>query len=177
MDEKLRIFYELVGRRRSVRQYSPQAVEDEKLTRILEMGRCAPSAANCQPWHFIVLRKEGREEFDRRVLSKEGFRSAPVIIVVCVDPAKAWVRHYDGSNYAWVDAAIATTEMVSAATAEGLGTCWVAAFDPELVRELLDIPPHLQIVTLLTIGYPATPLQKTPKNRKPSSEILHHQKW
>jgi len=177
MDANLQIFYDLVSRRKSVRQYADKEIEEEKLARILEVGRRAPSAANCQPWHFILLKKAGREEFDRKVLTKEGFRNAPLIIVACVEAGKAWVRHYDGANYAWVDLAIAVTEMVSAATAEGLGTCWVAAFDPKVVRKLLAIPKELQIVTLLTIGYPTSPLVKEEKNRKPLEEIVRYDKW
>ena len=177
MDAKVRGFYDLVGCRRSVRQYVDKGVEEEKLDRILEVGKCAPSAANCQPWHFIVLKKAGREEFDRKVLTKEGFRGAPVIIVVCAEPGKAWERHYDGANYARVDVAITVTEMVTAATAEGLGTCWVAAFDPNVVRKMLGIPDKLEIVTLLTIGYPATPLKQVEKDRKPLADIVHYDKW
>ncbi len=177
MGANLQIFYDLVSRRKSVRQYADKDVEEEKLARILEVCRRAPSAANCQPWHFIVLKKTGREKFDRKVLSKEGLRSAPLIIVACAEPDKAWVRHYDGANYAWVDLAIAVTEMVTAATAEGLGTCWVAAFDPKVVRKLLGIPQELQIVALLTIGYPSSPLVKEEKNRKPLEEIVRYDRW
>lgn len=177
MDTKTQNFYNLICRRKSVRNYTDQDIEEEKLNRILEMARCAPSAANCQPWHFIVLKKEGREEFNRKVLSGFGFHNAPVILVACAEFDKAWERHQDGKNYAWVDVSIAVTEMVTAATAEGLGTCWVASFDPETVRELLNIPEKMDIVTLLTIGYPQTPLKKEDKNRKPLEDIIHYQKW
>jgi len=108
MEEKLKSFYELFTRRKSIRDFSERDIDNEVLDRILEIGRRAPSAANCQPWHFIVLRKKTREDFDE--LLKKNFASAPVIIVGCAEREKAWVRKADGMNYAWVDVTIALTE-------------------------------------------------------------------
>ena len=176
MEEKLNNFYELYTRRKSIREFSDKEIEEEKLSRIFEVLRRAQSAANCQPWHFIVLKKEGREEFNQ-LLKHDGFRKSPVIIVACAEPKKAWVRRYDNVNYAWVDVAIAITEMIAACTAEGLGTCWVAAFDPDKARKLLDIPSHIEIVALIPIGYPKTPLVREEKDRKKLGEILHYNRW
>lgn len=176
MDEKLNNFYELFSRRKSVREYSDKEIEEEKLNRIFETLRRAQSAANCQPWHFIVLKKEGREEFNQ-LLKHEGFKKAPVIIVACAELKKAWIRRYDNVNYAWVDVAIAITEMIAAATAEGLGTCWVASFDPDKARKILGIPQNIELVALIPIGYPKTPLVREEKDRKKLEEILHYNRW
>lgn len=175
MEEKLRNFYELFTRRRSVRDFSERDIDNDSLDRILEIGRRAPSAANCQPWHFIVLRKKDRKDFDE--LLKKNFSTAPVIIIGCAEKEKAWVRKADGMNYAWVDVTIALTEMVDSATAEGLGTCWIAAFDPDKVKTVLRIPPRIDVVAAIAMGYPKEPLIREEKRRKDIKEIIHYNGW
>jgi len=81
------------------------------------------------------------------------FVNAPVIICVCSRPSQAW-RRSDGKNYADVDATIAMDHLILAATAEGLGTCWIGAFKPEPVRRLLDVPADLEVLALTPLGYP-----------------------
>jgi nitroreductase len=176
VNENARIFYDIIGRRRSIRDYLERPVEEEKLERILDTGRRAQSAANQQPWHFIVLKKEDRGDFDE-LLHREGFRRAPVIILACADRKQAWVRRYDGKNYAEVDTTVAMAAMVDAATAEDLGTCWIASFDPERAKQLLGIPKELEPIGMITIGYPTTPLEHDDKDRKKLSEIVHYGKW
>lgn len=176
MDEKLKTFYELYERRKSIREFSDKEIEKEKLERLLETLRRAQSAANRQPWHFIIIKNEDIKKL-YEVFTKEGFKTAPLIIAACAEPSKAWVRKADGKNYAWVDVTIAVTEMIGAATAEGLGTCWIAAIDPARVREILGIPPHIEVVALIAVGYPKAPLVKEEKNRKPLEGIIHYGKW
>jgi nitroreductase len=176
VDEKLKIFYDLFDRRRSVREFDDREIEHDKLKRILERLRRAQSAANRQPWHFVLLERKGREEFNA-LLTREGFKNAPLIIVACAEPERAWVRKSDGKNYAWVDVTIALTEMVGAATAEGLGTCWIASIDPETIRNVLSIPGDMEIVGLIVMGYPKTPLDKVDKDRKTLEEIIHYGRW
>jgi len=175
-EEKLSTFYELYERRKSVREFSDKPVGLDKLARLLMALNRAQSAANKQPWHFVVLEKKDREEFDK-ILTKEGFKNAPIIIVACADPTTAWIRKTDGVNYAWVDVTIAITEMIGAATAEGLGTCWIASIDPARVKEMLGVPSHIEIVGLIAIGYPVKELEKEEKHRKTLGEIIHHGKW
>ena len=176
MDEKLKTFYELYERRKSIREFADREIEKDKLERLLEALRRAQSAANCQPWHFIIIEKEDRKELDD-VFTKEGFKAAPLIIAACAEPSKAWVRKADSKNYAWVDVTIAITEMIAVATAEGLGTCWIAAIEPAKVRDILGIPSHIEVVALIAIGYPKVPLVKEEKNRKPLESIIHYGKW
>lgn len=175
-DERLKTFYELYDRRRSVREFQDKPVEPESLSRLLTALNRAQSAANRQPWHFIVLEKKGREAFNE-TLTKDGFKNAPVIIAALAEPEKAWVRKADKVNYAWVDVTIAVTEMIGAATAEGIGTCWIASLDPARVKDILGIPAHIEVVGLIAMGYPLTELAKENKSRKPLGEIIHYGKW
>ena len=169
MTSPVRSFTEIVRLRQSVRRFASRPVEREKLERIKEVGRLAASADNRQPWRFFLLHREGRGEFD--LLLRENFRGAPVVIVACASPAAAWNRRFDGRNYAWVDVSIAVTEMVLAATAEGLGTCWVASLDPAAVRTVLGLEEEWEPVTAVALGYPAEPLEVKTKNRKPMNEV------
>ncbi|MBI5884959.1 MAG: nitroreductase family protein, partial [Deltaproteobacteria bacterium] len=111
--------------------------------------------------------------------TKDGFKAAPLLITACADPKEAWVRKSDNRNYAWVDVTIALTEMIGAATAEGLGTCWVAAIEPERVKKCLEIPGHIDVVAIIAIGYPLgmSDLVREDKTRKPLAGIIHHGKW
>ncbi|MEE9614621.1 MAG: nitroreductase family protein [Thermodesulfobacteriota bacterium] len=176
MDEKLKNFYALYDRRKSIREFAEREVEDEKLNRLFSVLRRAQSAANCQPWHFIVMKKGDREKLDH-VFTRDGFKKAPVVIVACAEPEKAWKRKADNRNYAWVDVSIAVTEMIGAATAEGLGTCWIAAIDPEEVKTILHIPQRIEVVGIIAMGYPPKELVKEEKNRKRFDEIIHTGRW
>lgn len=176
MEERLKIFYELYDRRRSIREFLDKPVGLDKLSRLLMTVNRAQSAANRQPWHFIVVEKKDRQELNA-TLTREGFKNAPVIIVACADPGQAWVRKTDGVNYAWVDVAIAVTEMIGAATAEGIGTCWIASLDAARVKQILNIPERIDVVGMIALGYPVEELKKEEKARKPIGEIIHYGKW
>lgn len=176
MEKDVKTFYRLTERRRSVREFLKKDIEEEKVERLLETLRRAQSAANCQPWHFIVLGGEDAHRIDD-LFYKEGFRHAPLKIVACAEPAGAWTRKADGVNYAWVDVAIAVTEMITAATAEGLATCWVASLDPAQVRRSLSIPDEVEIVGIIVIGYGRKKLEKIEKPRKDREDIIHEGEW
>ncbi|MBI5344433.1 MAG: nitroreductase family protein [Deltaproteobacteria bacterium] len=176
MDDRLKTFYELFERRRSVREFMDRPIEPDKLSRLIVTLRRAQSAANRQPWHFIVVEKENRLELDT-VFTKDGFKAAPIIIAACAEPGHAWVRKADNVNYAWVDVTIAVTEMIAAATAEGLGACWIAAIDPVRVKEILGIPARIEVVALIAVGYPVKELAREEKPRKLLKEIIHYGRW
>lgn len=162
-------FLDIVKARRSVRAYERRDVEEEKLMKVLEAGRLAPSACNFQPWVFIVIRKEENRRRLKTAYSKEWFLSAPVIIVVCCDRTKAWVRR-DGRKYGDVDAAIAMDHMILQAAELGLGTCWIGAFDEAQARTVLNLPPHLDPVVMTPLGYPAE--APAAKPRKAVDEVV-----
>jgi nitroreductase len=168
-------FSELISERYSVRAYRPVPVEDEKLQKVLEAARLAPTAANRQPVHLIVVHTEGREEELKRVYKTDWFVEAPLVICVCTTPSRAWVRRSDSKIYADVDAAIVMDHLVLAATDLGLGTCWIAAFDPDAAREVLELPEGVEPIVFTPLGYPAD--QPGPKQRRPISELVRYERW
>ncbi|MFQ6097077.1 MAG: nitroreductase family protein [Armatimonadota bacterium] len=161
--------YEAIESRRSVRAYKSQPVEEDKLLRILEAARLAPSAANRQPWVFYVVRDEAKRAALKEAYGREWFYTAPVIVVACARPAIGWVR-MDGKAYLEVDVAIAMQHLILAATAEGLGTCWIGAFDPDAVRRVLELSDDVEPIAMTPVGYPdVTP---KPTQRKPLYELV-----
>lgn len=167
--------FEAIRVRRSIRRYKPNAVEKEKLERVLEAGRLAPSATNRQPWHFVVITNPSVKEELRASYGQDWFVNAPVIIAVCADSGSAWVRR-DGEEYWKVDAAIAMQNMILCATEEGLGTCWIAAFKDEAARKTLKIPERIRIVAFTPVGYPDETKGEV-TDRKPMNEIVHYEHW
>jgi nitroreductase len=167
-------FFELVQKRYSVRAYKPDPVEDDKLGQVLEAARLAPTASNRQPFQIIVIHTAGREAELRRIYGRSWFAQAPLLIAICAIPAQSWVRR-DGKNYADVDVTIAMDHLILAATNLGLGTCWVAAFDPAAVREVLHLPADAEPIAFTPLGYPAD--QPRPKERKPLPELVRYEHW
>jgi nitroreductase len=168
-------FQELIRKRYSVRAYKPDPVEDDKLARVLEAARLAPTAANRQAFRVIVVPTKGREEELRRIYGREWFTQPPLVLAVCALPAEGWVRKADGWNAAEVDATIAMTHLVLAAAEEGLGTCWIAAFDPQAAREVLGLPPDIVPCAFTPLGYAADSLPL--KKRKSVAELVRHDRW
>jgi len=167
-------FSELIARRYSVRAYKPDPVEDDKLRQVLEAARLAPTAANRQSFQLIVIRTAGKQAELKRLYQREWFLQAPLIICVCALPSQAWARR-DGKNYTDVDATIAMDHLILAATNLGLGTCWVAAFDPQAAREILQLPEGVEPIAFTPLGYPADRLGQ--KERKPLSELVRYEHW
>lgn len=176
MNNELENFYKTLEKRYSVRQYSNKPVPKESIERILKVGQEAASAANRQPWAFVVCEGVSKLELNP-VFYRDGFKDAPVAIAALSKPEEAWERRQDGQNYAMVDVTIAVTEMILAATAEGLATCWIAAYDYEKGREILNVPENIDIVTLFTIGYPADNEAQPERTRKPVEEVIFRDKY
>jgi nitroreductase len=164
-------FLDIVKARYSVRAYRDVKVEEEKLLKVLEAGRLAPSACNFQPWVFVVVREARNRKRLRAAYDKEWFVNAPVIIAVCCDRKRAWMR-FDGKKYGDVDAAIAMDHIILQAAELGLGTCWIGAFNEEEARKALGLPFNLEPVALTPLGYPAAP--PGAKDRVPLDSIV---KW
>jgi nitroreductase len=166
-------YLELIEKRYSVRAYKPTPVEDEKLERVLEAARSAPTAANRQPFRLIVVPTKGREADLRRIYGREWFTQAPVVVAVCAVRGEGWSRR-DGKNYADVDATIAFDHLILAAHDLGLGTCWIAAFDPAAAKEVLGLSEGEEPVAFTPLGYPAD--EWRPKKRRPLQELVKHLK-
>ena len=146
-------FNDVLNRRYSCRAFAAQGVEQEKVDRILEAGRIAPTAVNKQPVHiWAVSCPETLEAIKGVTRSNYG---APLLLVVGCRPADAWVRRYDGKNGAEVDAAIVATYLMLAAENEGLATLWVGSFDPSLLRDILPGAESYELVAIINVGYPS----------------------
>lgn len=146
-------FIDIAKRRYSCRKYDSRSVESEKLGLILEAGQIAPSAVNLQPWHFFVIQDSGELEKIYQTYHREWFRTAPCVIVICGDHSRSWKRK-DGKDHCDIDVAITTDHMTLQATELELATCWICNFDANKVREVLDLPDHLEPAVLLPVGYP-----------------------
>ena len=168
-------FLELVQERYSVRSYKPDAVEEDKLTEVLEAARLAPTAANRQPFQFVVVHTEGREKELRRIYDRDWFVQAPVVICACKVPAQGWVRREDAKNYDEVDVTIAMDHLILAATDLGLGTCWIGLLDPTATREILGLPGDVEPVAFTPLGYAND--EPKPKKRKELAEIVRYEHW
>ncbi len=146
-------FATLSAARYSLRKFSDQSVEAEKLALILEAGRNAPTAHNKQPQRFFVL--QSPEALEKADACTSMHFHAPVTVVVAYDPAAAWVREHDGKNHGEIDAAIATTQMMLQAADLGLGTTYVGVFEPEKLLEQFPEMEGLCPIAMLPLGYPA----------------------
>jgi nitroreductase len=164
-------FSDLIRQRYSVRAYKPDPVEEDKLEAVLEAARLAPTAANRQPFRILVIPTAGREADLGRIYRRQWFVQAPLVLCACAVVDEGWVR-MDGKPYVDVDVSIAMDHLILAATDLGLGTCWIAAFDPATAREILDLPAGMEPVVFTPLGYPAD--RPGSKQRKPLSDLVQH---
>jgi len=182
-------FFEALSTRRSIRRYQERPVEDEKLRAVLDAVRASPSWANGQCPRLVVVKdaatKQGLGElsFLESFFAPKGYKSnpamkalaqAPVVIVLCADPAHSGTVR--GQEYYLADCGIAAQSMMLAANAQGLGTVFVGIFQEEPLRDLLGIPENIRVVGLFPLGYPAEGKKEGPK-RKPLEEICSYEKW
>lgn len=167
-------YFDLIKARYSVRSYKTDPVEKDKLDKILEAARLAPTAANRQPFQLIVINTRDREEELLTIYRREWFVQAPLLICACGVPRHSWVRN-DRRRYLDVDVAIVMDHLILAATDLGLGTCWIAAFNEHAARRILNIPDEVEPLIFSPLGYP----QDTPgeKERKPVTELVRYQGW
>jgi len=158
-------FEEVLEKRRSIRKYKDAPVPKEKILKMLEAARIAPSASNRQPWHFIVV--ENKETIKK--LAKQEWAEAPVMVVGLADQAAS-------PNWCSNDLGIALEHLVLAATNMGLGTCWMGQTGrEEMIKKLLGIPDNFKVVAVVPIGVPAeTP---APKERKSLDTIVSWEKY
>lgn len=152
--------------RRSIRRYKSEPIPDPILRNILEAGRLAPSADNAQPWHFIVVTESRIKERLSRGRWNRFIKDAAATVVGC---------GYTYNEWSTVDVTIALENMVIAAEAQGVGSCWIGDFEEEKVKELLGIPEDLKIVALVSFGYPAE--KPSPTNKKSLETIVHFNKF
>ncbi len=171
--------YEVLKNRRSVRKYKPDPVPEDKLPTLLDAARIAPSWSNKQCWRFIVVRdqetkKKLAESMPEKNPAKKAVgETAPVVLVLCADPAASGFQ--DGKDYYLLDAGLALQQLMLAAHAEGLGTCWVAWFDEEKARAACAVPKDHRVVALTPLGIPEK--QPSERPRKELEEITFGEQW
>jgi nitroreductase len=168
-------YSELIAARYSVRAYRSDPVEGGKLQAVLEAARLAPTAANRQPIQLVVMHTAGREKEIGKIYRRPWFVQAPLVIAVCAISSQAWVRESDRFNARLIDAAIVADHLILAATNLGLGTCWIAAFNMEAARSVLQLPADAEPVIFTPLGYPTD--EPGPKIRKPLSDLVRYEHW
>ncbi|NSW91704.1 MAG: nitroreductase family protein [Firmicutes bacterium] len=165
-------FNELVKSRRSIRNYLEKDVSDDLILMLLDSARWAPSAGNCQPWHFYVIKdKEVISQVFEKVYHTDWILKAPVLIIVCADISKSEQRYKERGRvlYCIQDTAAAVQNILLCARELGLGACWIGAFDETNCADILSLSDNLRPVAIIPIGYSVDePL--APK-RKPIDEI------
>lgn len=158
--------------RRSIRVYQEKEVPKELLFQILEAARWAPSGGNIQPWHFIILtdpytRKEVGNYTRFLFIKSSHVEKAPVVVLLCFDRRKG--------KYGRYDVTLAGGNIMIMAHSLGLGSCWIGAFDEKKLKEILNIPEHIEIVGLITLGYPDERVSAPP--RIDLEKIIHWESW
>ena len=168
--------FEAIKKRRSVRAYTSEEVSEEDVERLIEAARCAPSAGNIQPWEFVIVTNaETKRKLSDAALHQTFIEEAPVVIVVCADVAlSSWGYGYRGANlYCIQDTAAATENMLLAAQALGLATCWVGAFHEDEVAKVVNTPRNVRPVAIVPVGRPAEKPRVRPK--RSMRENVHYE--
>ena len=167
---------EAIARRRSVRSYKDREVSRTLLRELMDSVRMAPSASNRQDWKFVLVKKQSVKDRLYKSAAEQSFiREAPVVIAgVATDPDEKMSCEVKAGT---VDLAIAIDHLTLRAAEEGLGTCWIGAFDQEKTKGVLGVPEEHKIITLMTLGYPTYELTKEDKRRKKLEEIVSYNEF
>lgn len=175
---------ELIISRQSDRKYSDKPVEKEKLDRIIEAGRMAPSACNAQPWKFIVVTEPNligkiAEAASARLIGMNTFvAKAPVLLVVVREKPNMSSKvggTIKNKDYSLIDIGIASENICLQARAEGIGSCIIGWFDERMLRKLLAIPRSKRVELIITLGYSLSELRE--KKRKPAEVTISYNKY
>jgi len=164
--------------RRSIRRFEKKDVDDKLIGVMLYMATQSPSAGNTQEWQFIVVKNnETKRKLSEAGLHQHFIAEAPVVIVVCVDKDKIGLRYKERGLqlYSIQDTASATIILMLAATALGLGTCWIGSFNEEEVKKNLGLPENLRPVSIIPVGYPAE--KPEPSSRIPFENLTWTDKY
>lgn len=167
-------FEKLIQARYSVRAYKRDPIPDQVLVKVLEAARLAPTAANRQPFRILVVHTDGREEELKRIYGRDWFVQPPLVIVLCGLTDKCWVRA-DGKSFCDIDAAIVMDHLILAAADQGLGSCWIGAFDAQAARQILKLPDSVEPIAFTPLGYPTD--KPGEKKRKPIVKLVQYESW
>ena len=169
---------EIITHRRSIRSYSHDEIESEKIDYILDAFRKAPSAKNLQPWKLILVKDKNKKNDLAIACNNQSFiAEAPLIIAACAKEEEAYGVMGGYMNSYPIDIAIALEHLILAATEVGLGTCWIGAFKEQLVKDILKVPENVRVVALTPVGYPGNNAELPKRGRKSVSEIVSYEKY
>jgi len=179
-------FSEVIKQRHSIRSYEESPIQKEELLLLLDNARLAPSWVNKQCWRFIVItEKETIQQITKYSSAiNRWMKNVPCLILACADPTES--GHNNDQDYYLVDTAIAMEHLILSATNQGLGSCWIAGYNEEKIKELLLIPKRIRIVAMTPIGRPKNQQSMREKvtktlvrstKRKSLEEIVHWEKW
>jgi len=167
-------FFEVLEKRRSIRKYKDEKVEDEKLLKILNAANSAPSAGNLQAYEIFLVRDKRKKHLLARASFDQHFiEEADVVLIFCANPSRS-SKYYGRRGerlYCLQDATIAASYAQLAATALGLGSVWVGAFDDEKVLEIINAPKSLIPIAIIPIGYPDENPRK--RERRKLEDLVH----
>jgi nitroreductase len=166
---------EAILTRRSVRAFTPEPVPEEMVRDVLQAGVAAPSGGNVQAWGFVLIRSPERLA-GLRSLAPGIIGEPAVVIAVCLDGGRAArLGGAGGERLAWLDIGLAIENLLLAAHNLGLGACPVGSFHRQAVAAFLGLPPEVQLVVLLALGYPR--IKPTPPGRRPMPEVCFLEEW
>lgn len=163
----------LYASRTSIRRFEKDAIPQDLIDLMLRAGIDAPSAGNCQPWHFYVVRNQAlKSELSRHAYGQKQIDSAPLDIVVCAEPARSAKRYGERgvSLYCLQDTAAAIENILLCAAENGLGTCWCGAFDETAVSGAMALPEDRRPIAIIAVGYPSG--QSNRPKRRPIPETV-----
>lgn len=167
--------FNAIQTRKSTRMYLDKPVEPERLNKLLDAARLAPSASNRQEWRFVIVNdRETIGKLSRSSCIQAFIGNAPVIIAACAE-TDGHVMQCGQPSYP-IDVAIALDHLSLAAVELGLGTCWIGMFDEAKVKNALNIPEKARVVALMVLGYPADPAPEE-KKRLPLDKIVRFNHW
>ena len=171
---------EIIKTRRTVRKFKDKKVEKEKIEKIIEAARWAPSSANLQPMEFIIIEDVAIKQKISEVTGHKRYNFAPVVIIACINYERynKITRYYDlRTQLGLIDASLAIQNLMLMAHAEGLSTAWGDIFKKEEIKKLIkDLPEKIEPFILIPLGYMEGEKPPIPE-RRPLNEMIHWNSW
>ena len=166
--------FKTIGNRGTIRRYLDKPISQKDMIKIIESARLSQSAANRQPWQFIIVTDVSmKKNLSKASRNQESVSTAAAVIVCLANPTEAAkVGPFEGFL---VDGSISIENMALTSWELGIGSCWIGAYDEKAVKELLIIPETIRVISLLTLGYPNE--KPKVKNRKILADILHYERY